>query len=405
MISTNFHATNFMIDLEDVNGLQDNMQGYIKRELDYDLAFCRAWSEIESAKKEEPSNSADLLSLLDKIQKCSLSHLPQTKQVGSGFQIIQGRATINFFGLTKGPNSNEEGIKDIIEKIWINSENFELITKDKDPDKRYILIKDELFVVSSGGTKKTTLIKNDGSSSKETVKKIFEMLIPLYNLGICPNGSDRMMILHQTEPKVREKKALQIFDSYLKTIKTKDSDIEKIKTIALTIRDLMQLHLYYDGNARSLYMLANLFLFQSDMSLFYPRNMCMFEGNSLDKMVKEVVAGQERFASMFGKPSDLANGLKNYQNAVIELKTLVSNYFSKSEAMKKSVEERSLNLLLRQSASDPKNIILLEFLLNNKLALNIDILSKGEKSGNALDVANKFNNLQAVELLNNHGLK
>lgn len=39
------------------------------------------------------------------------------------------------------------------------------------------------------------------------------------------------------------------------------------------------------------------------------------------------------------------------------------------------------------------------FLLANKLAFNINIASRGEKSGTAMDVAKKFNNQEAIDLL------
>ena len=41
----------------------------------------------------------------------------------------------------------------------------------------------------------------------------------------------------------------------------------------------------------------------------------------------------------------------------------------------------------------------LKFLLDNKIKLNINIASRGETSGTAMDIAKKLKNQQAVDLL------
>ena len=89
---------------------------------------------------------------------------------------------------------------------------------------------------------------------------------------------------------------------------------------------------------------------------------------------------------------------------MLELEHLVTTHFPDSSALIKAVRERNFNFLLRQAASNSKNNILLEFLLANTSNLKIDIFAEGEKSGNALDVAKKFNNPGAVKMLNAHGL-
>lgn len=73
-----------------------------------------------------------------------------------------------------------------------------------------------------------------------------------------------------------------------------------------------------------------------------------------------------------------------------------------SDSIKKSIEKRDLNLLLRQLSVKPSYVKQLEFLLNNKEKLNINIASRGEKSGTAMDVAKKFKDQQAVDLLEMH---
>lgn len=405
MNSLTCHSTKFMLDLEVAwDGTQGNMQHYIKREPGYDLAFCEAWNKVDAVKDIKLTKSAAFLKLLDKIQQCALEHLPLTRCIGTKHQIIQGRAEINFYGLSKNANSDEQGIKDIIKKLWIDGESFNFITKENDPDKRYVVNKDEFYEMFAGGTRKVILIQNTPDSRQETFEQITQVLIPLYNQGLCPDGSDRMIIYHLTNHFEREKKAIQILDSYFEEIITKESSIEKIKTISATIRDLMQLHLYYDGNGRTLYMFANLLLYQNDLPPFYPRNMCMFDGNSIETMVAEILAGQERFASMFGDAPHLTAELKKYQATVIELQKFIEEHFSDSFLLRKSVQERNFNLLLRQSASNPKNITLLKYLINNLETLDIDIHSKGEKSGNALDVAVKFHNAEAIELLRSRDL-
>ena len=55
------------------------------------------------------------------------------------------------------------------------------------------------------------------------------------------------------------------------------------------------------------------------------------------------------------------------------------------------------------AASDKQND-LLQFLIEKASILNIDLFSKGDKSGNALDVAIKYNNKKAIEQLKQVGL-
>jgi hypothetical protein len=85
------------------------------------------------------------------------------------------------------------------------------------------------------------------------------------------------------------------------------------------------------------------------------------------------------------------------QNIMRELQELVSK--SPSNLIKKTTEKKDFNLLLRQSVTHPAHIYLSSFLLDNKLALNINITSRGNKSGTAMDVAKKFNNQAAIDLL------
>ena len=131
------------------------------------------------------------------------------------------------------------------------------------------------------------------------------------------------------------------------------------------------------------------------MAPFYPNNMCVFDANSVNTMVKEVVEGQERFSSMFGTNEELTENLKEYKFTVESLKTK----YSKFNDLMKTIKDRNFNLLLRQAATIKNSTELLEYLLKNMHILNIDINSKGQKSGTALDVAINQGNGPAEKLL------
>lgn len=65
----------------------------------------------------------------------------------------------------------------------------------------------------------------------------------------------------------------------------------------------------------------------------------------------------------------------------------------------KPINDEDFNLLFRRLAMKPKYVGLLNLLLENKNAYKINIKSQGKKSGTALDVAIKYNNIQAIEFL------
>lgn len=66
-----------------------------------------------------------------------------------------------------------------------------------------------------------------------------------------------------------------------------------------------------------------------------------------------------------------------------------------------TIKEKDFNKLLRQLASDPAHFNMLEFLYDYRNELGVDLGAKGEKSGTALDVATKYNNQKAINLLKN----
>lgn len=396
------HATNFMLDLEPVNGDPKNgtMQAFIKNESNYDLAFCEAWNVVDVAKEALLTSSKDFLSLLDAVQGKSLMHLPSIKPVKSGFIKIHGRVDghVNFFGLSKNANSNDEGIINIINKIWVKKKKFELIGVHRNRITRCFLDNKKFHITQNKEILQESLIRNEGSQ-EDTLKRICDILIPLYNDGLGPDGQEPIIVFHETSGVEREQEAIKIIESYFDAMKLTKTPEAKIREISILIQDLMQLHLYWDGNGRSLYMITNLLLIQNGLRPFYPKNMCMFDGNSVETMVQEVLSGQERFALMFGDVSQLSSGLTDYSSAVKELMRIMQTKFSDASSLASSFNERNLDLLFRRSAAGPKTIELLMFLKQNAKALNIDILSRGETSGSALDIARKFKNTAAVELL------
>ncbi len=393
------HPSKFMIDFIPMTVGQDNVESWEKNEPGYCEAFYNALKKALVFKKTNLQNSKNFLSLLDNIQLAAVAHLTTDK---INFQGRQNART--FFGLSNNDNSNINGIKDIIEKICKYKSTLQLITKiDNESDDRYVLKNDGLFTYKTGAL--TSIIEGEHLNEEQNITSICKTLITLYNKGICNNGTDRMVLISKDDNVTKESKAKDIFNSYINSIKGASTDEEKIKIITTTIRDLLQLHLYGDGNGRSLYILANILLLQNNLKMFYPKNMCMFDANSVEKMFEEIISGQERFETMFGNDTQLAIGLENYESTIVNLQNLIKEKFNELNeysSLLKSTKERNFNLLFRQSAADVKTIELFEFLLNNAKAINIDIFSKGKTSGDALGIANRFKNTEAASILSNY---
>lgn len=89
--------------------------------------------------------------------------------------------------------------------------------------------------------------------------------------------------------------------------------------------------------------------------------------------------------------------IQSRKDAIAKLQKLLTP--STPEAMNGSIRAENFEFLLRYSSKDPKHIKLLGFLLDNRSALGIDMASREEKSGTAMDVAKKFENQPAMDLL------
>lgn len=73
--------------------------------------------------------------------------------------------------------------------------------------------------------------------------------------------------------------------------------------------------------------------------------------------------------------------------------------FKDAKSLNTSLLEKNFNLILRQAAANAKYFPLLKFLLEQGIYFKIDLTARGATSGTALDVARKFSNSAAIELL------
>lgn len=404
MVNLINHPTNFMINFEhhEANGKHDNLQDCVNREHNYDLSFVDAWKKVIKYKDSKLSTAGALLGFLDKIHNRAINHLYEVIEEDGHVTPIYGRAAENCKAITKNLLSDEEGIKDIIKKIWIDKMPAHLIIKTENPNHRYIVSNDQFYKRYRDPElpgHDEPLLKNDFETSKKTIDEIYKIVLPLYRKRTPIDATDASVILgHQTTKKEKAQHAIKILNAYCENIQSARSEKDKIKVIAHTIRDLAQLRLYHKGNARSLFMMANFLFYQNNVRSFYPRNMNMFLGNSVDKMMKEISVGQDRFAKMFGSEKALTTGLAQYKKTVVKLRKVITSV-SSEYAFDKAYTDRNFNFLLRLSASKEQYFPLLQFLLVNRAALNIDISSKGQTSGTALDIATKSGNAQAIDLL------
>jgi hypothetical protein len=92
--------------------------------------------------------------------------------------------------------------------------------------------------------------------------------------------------------------------------------------------------------------------------------------------------------------------VKGKKEIITEIEELINqNGGQNSGLLLQTVTKRDFNLLLRQSSTDPVLINLLQYLLQHRFSLDIDLESRGNTSGTAMDVAFKYKNQKAIDLL------
>lgn len=409
------HPTYFLMDFElPKERDQETLIDYVKREPNYDLAFCQAWGAFKLFKDEPVHRPYELLDIIDAIQEKALNHV-------SNF--FRCRADEMHFGLGRSWNCDVEGLKALIFDIWINQIDLKMMIIDTETKpkwsfqneslgvkfaNKYILSKKKfVFIDNKSGNVTRKILAKNGSDRSETLVNIERDIVELYedekqwkNTGL---NYTPFVLISKKNSLEKDKKARQIFEDYFKEIPKASSDEEKIRVIVKALRSLMLLHLYRDGNGRTLFILTNLLLYQNQLKLTQLKNMCLFEGFSIDRLVREVIEGQDRFEKHFSNEKELSTGLKEYKKAVLQIKQLKKKS-SLSNSTKTSFKERDFNSLFRKLAKGKENIELLQFLIDHAAQLNIDLFSKGLRSGNALDVAIKYENKEAIVLLEKIGL-
>lgn len=400
------HCTQFMLDFVACDGKKEinSFQDYMKREDNYDLSFCKAW--IKHINTEIIDDAEQLFACFMKIQRTAMKHIELIGKTSHGETYQRGIFINNSYCTSNGLLSDLEGIKELVNQIWFDKKNIKItVYSEKKIDgypNIYFLVKDGFYKRNPKLKVNKQIFAND--SSVESIEVIFKTIQKYYDVGLLEGGLCPLRIQPMFNDKQSKKeKAIELFRNYLTSIKDLKSAEEKILKICYLCRELEQLHLFHDGNGRSVFILANLLAYWNGLNPFYPRNMCIFDANSLKTMVQEVTEGQERFASLFGSKHQLTENLNEYRIKVKRLIKLTNEKFLKFNAIMKSVKERNFNLLLRQSTVGNNTKELLEFLLQNLSSLNIDIHSKGEKSGTAMDVAVKNGNAEAIELLKKYG--
>lgn len=403
----NTHCTQFMLDYMPCTGKEEKntFQDYMKREEDYDLAFSRTCIDLFQTPPIHTPKA--LLNLFLKIQTIAMSHIQARGVTSQGQPYQSGIYVGNSYAVNKRLVSDFEGIKELITQIWLENKQVMLTFFSEKKKNGY---KDKFFINNDGlsqhflevkeRNEHRLLIQND--DSEKTLKLVIDFVEKFYNVETLSDGVFPFVIQpFYIDPKLKKKQAIELIRDYLKNIPNPDNrpKEEKIFNICYLCRELEQLHLFQDGNGRSVYILANLLAQWNGLDPFYPRNICVFDANSLITMAREFFEGQDRFKAMFGSQEQLTNQLARYSITVENLIDLAKEKYSKFNAIMNSIRERNFNLSLRQSSADKNALGLLEFLLQNLSILNIDIHSKGEKSGTAMDVALKNRNIKAIKLI------
>lgn len=393
-----FHFTQFLLDYLQHTGGYEKLTDYMKREEGYDLVFIKAYLDVFQGHSKDIQTIDDpafLLTLLDSIQHCAISHLPEMKMISeTKAQLIQGKAdSYNFYGLTKNWNSDEAGIVELV-KIALDSkiERHLVVHYDNAP---LCYVSKMGYVLES--TPNKTLI-----FSSEQVQEITEHVLQEYRKGPYNNKLDRLVLFLCSNAAKRHDVALEAATHFVQQMQQAQNENDHIKTIGLFLRDIMQLHSYNDGNGRSLFILANWLLVTHGLKPFYPTQMCPFDGNSIEKIVKEIIEGQNRFAELFGTHATLLEQLSQYQDSIVEVEKMVKDLAANKKFpcdLDTPLKERNLNLLFRKTATHPEVFSLFKCLLDKCDVLNVDIFEKGPKSGHAFNIAKQYNNQKVMDVL------
>lgn len=112
-------------------------------------------------------------------------------------------------------------------------------------------------------------------------------------------------------------------------------------------------------------------------------------GSAMDLAVKN----ENQLAIEAIKKYQLQKVLQHIEAMIIDSQALIF------KSLNKAFVERNFNLMLRQCAYEPRCLELLQLLINHTQLLDIDIHSRGRKSGTALELAQKSNNQAAIEML------
>lgn len=408
------HATQFIIDFRNASGGQDTLQDYVERETDYDLAFCDTWQSYFGKPdfkkvsqdllfgKENNTNILEkihyLMQLLEKIQIISLQHLADFKTVGNKYKPLKGRAKFNWFGLVKDHTADEKGICHLVNAILTGEkQGFNILQINTDSPTKYFLV-NETGLIAIRGQEMYAI-----DYSKE---QIIDFVVTEFNKGKCQGKQLRLGLQSVKSIEERITQEQKLFQIFFEKMQHADTEQAKIETIATTMQDIMQLHIYCDGNGRSLFILANWLFWLLDIPLFYPDNMCIFDANSLKKMCSEIAEGQDRFRDLFSDELTLTTALTSYRESILKLSNLINNSKlpkNDLQTLNTNLKKRNVNILFRQSAAHAEGIKILKFLIENKDILNINIYEKGQKSGkDALDVAKDHANDLAINELSCH---
>lgn len=383
------HPTLFMVDQiepHSIGGfyLRGSFQCFSKREPGYDTTFYKAFKYCFGQKNSLYHSAEELFIAFGDIHDIAIKHRGE-KYRGS-YQFHQ------MFDLVDGPTCNLDGVKELVQKIWIKKIPTQLMLQSG-PDENISLLPEGCFRVTKEGQndRVDTLYSEHDPVSLE---RVYEEWIEAFQ------NKKRLFVFNQTPQAERFRLIANAANTYLNSLKS-SAPAEKqtiIRAIATFMQDLMQLHYFNDGNGRACYLFANLLMLQNGLPPFYPDNMCLFDANSVEEMVFQINKGMKTFTEKFDSIEHLETSLSKYYQTVEALKELVHH---KAPSIDKNLtKQRRFEHLLRKVAKNSDYLDVVAFLIRNAFSLGIDLFARGDKSGKtALESAIQFKNQEAEALL------
>lgn len=218
----------------------------------------------------------------------------------------------NHFGLSPDVTVDKEGLEDLIDRLSKqggHSQGNYLDIKIGFPPQRFYLLNGQLQVADYFSGK----VSQIGILNEEAIKWIKEKFSNAFFGGKNPT---HILLNAIDSVDSKEEKVKSILGGLKEKLTNSQGTQGKEEAIFDSLRALSQTHLYIDGNARLIYLYANLIYRQLGFKPFYPQNQNLFDAMSNTGLRKRINQGQKNFEDFFGSYPEFLKKLSATTNSL-----------------------------------------------------------------------------------------